>query len=488
MKHIMLQPIRMHQLILPISFIGLLVFSLFLPQWAMAGPGLDCKGSEEAYRLQGIPCRCINGKIVCDQPSGKSTSHSVNNAVKLQLFQGLLDAVMQGTENNATLQQQQEAKHQYDLQRKQKERELEFNRQKNFAEKKDKLLGTLKGAGTGKLVDFKNLDGDAEAMRKAAGDPFDQSADTAAKAKVSAGTNFFGTKLSEPEITTLMESKNDPIIVDLSKANTFIVQNLKQNETAIKKLQKQKTQRPACKEIIAKYNRQVDDMKKFQKQIEFTQSQLDEWRQKNDAAFWNAVIDGASFAIGEYFDYLKETRKGAENVKHNLELIETKLINEKVYTPAQIAGLKKKLNVRMAEHTMAKYSSDFSNITDYFDHVKNTIQSSVAEIGKTDADIKEFLSNPKVREYLSEYPTTDAAQFVAGKYIKALLEKKGFTKYSYVSIAQLAVNTVYNATDMYLSYKNICTLRNASGKEFAAVRHIQSQISNTYRKIVECNK
>lgn len=488
MKHILVQPGRMHQHVLPIFFIGLLVFSLFLPQWAMAGPALDCKGSEEAYRLQGIPCRCINGKIVCDQPSGKSSSHSVNNAIKLQLFQGLLDAVMQGPENNATFQQQQEAKRQYDLQRKQKERELEFNRQKNYAEKKDKLLGTLKGAGTGKLVDFKNLDGDAEAMRKAAGDHFDQSADTTAKDKVSAGTNFFGTTLSEPEITTLMESENDPTIVDLSKANTFAVQNLKQNETAIKKIEKQKTERPECKEMIAKYNRQVDDMKKFQKQIEFTQSQLDEWRQKNDAAFWNAVVDGASFAVGEYFDYLKETRKGAENIKHNLELIETKLINGKVYTTAQIASLKKKLNVRMAEHTIAKYSSDFSNITDYFDHVKNVIQSSVAEIGKTDADIKEFLSNPKVQEYLSEYPTTDAAQFLAGKYIKALLEKKGFTKYSYVSIAQLAVNTVYNATDMYLSYKNICTLRNSSGKEFAAARHIQSQISNTYSKIVECNK
>lgn len=483
----MSQPGRLHQQVLPIFFIALLVFYLVLPRCAVAGVAFDCEGSEAAYRLQGIPCKCINGKIVCDQPSGKSSSHSVNNAIKLQLFQGLLDAVMQGPENNATF-QQQEAKRQYDLQRKQKERELEFNRQKNFAEKKDKLLGTLKGAGTGKLVDFKNLDGDAEAMRKAAGDPFDQSADTTAKAKVFAETNFFGTKPSEPEITTLMESENDPIIVDLSKANTFVVQNLKQNEAAITKTEKQKTERPECKEMIAKYNRQVDDMKKFQKQIEFTQSQLDEWRQKNDAAFWNAVIDGASFAVGEYFDYLKETRKGAENIKHNLELIETKLINEKVYTPAQIASLKKKLNVRMAEHTIAKYSSDFSNITDYFDHVKNTIQSSVAEIGKTDGDIKEFLSNPKVREYLSEYPTTDAAQFLAGKYIKALLEKKGFTKYSYVSIAQLAVNTVYNATDMYLSYKNICTLRNASGKEFAAARHIQSQISNTYSKIVECNK
>lgn len=494
MKHIMSQPGRMHQQVLPIFFIGLLVFSLVLPQWAMAGPALDCKGSEEAYRLQGIPCRCINGQIVCDQPSSKSSSHSVNNAIKLQLFQGVLDAVMQGPENNAPSQQQLEAKRQYQLQRQQKERELEFERQKNFAEKKDKLLGILKGADKGKLADFKNLDGDAEAMSKAASDPFDKSSDTTGKAKVSTGTNFFGTTLSEPEITTLMESENDPIIVDLSKAKTFVAENLKQNEATIKKIEKQKeegkqkTERQECKDSIAKYNRQVDDMKKFQKQTELTQSQLDEWRQKNDAAFWNAVIDGASFAVSEYFDYLKETRRGAENIKHNLDLIETKLIKEKVYTPAQIASLKTKLNLRMAEHTIVNYSSKFNNITEYFDYVKNVIQSSVAEIEKTDVDIKEFISNPKVKEYLNENPTTDAAQFLVGKYMTALLEKKGFTKYSYVSIAQLAVNTVYNATDMYLSYKIICTLRNALGKELEAARHIQSQISNTYSKIVECNK
>jgi hypothetical protein len=97
-----------------------------------------------------------------------------------------------------------------------------------------------------------------------------------------------------------------------------------------------------------------------------------------------------------------------------------------------------------------------------------------------------LLSNPKVKEYLSEYPTIDAAQFLAGKSMTAFLAKKGFTKYSYVGIAQLVVNTAYNATDMYLSYKNICTLRNASGKDLESAKYIQSQIANTYNKIVEC--
>lgn len=379
-------------------------------------------------------------------------------------------------------------------QKEQKEKELELERQKDFADKKDHLLGDLKGT-SGALSDFKYTAGDAETIRKAAGDPFDQSSGTSGKVEISAGTNFFGTTLSKSEITTLMEPEMDPVVVDLSQAHDFVVQSLKQNEEAIKKIEgpkkeevKHKVDRPECRNIVAKYNKQVGDMQKFQKQIEFTKNQLDEWRQKNDAAFWNAVVDGASFAVGEYFDYIKKTRSGAENIKRNLELIETRLINEKVYTPAQIASLKTKLNLRMAEYTLAKHTSEFTDITEYLDYVKNVIQSSVTEIGKTDADVMKFLSNPKVKEYIGESPTVDAAQFLAGKSMTEFLAKKGFTRYSYVGIAQLVVNTAYNATDMYLSYKNICTLNKAFGTELESAKRIQSQINNTYDKIVACNK
>lgn len=160
MKYIMSQQDRMHQQSLPIFLIALsLVLALFSPPQAVAGPALDCEGSAKAYALQGIPCYCRNGQIVCDQPSGKSGSSknssnglSANNAIKLQLFQSVLDAVFLSPNNDASLQKQQEADRQYQLQRLQKERELELHRQKNFGEKRDQLLGALKGSGTGTLA------------------------------------------------------------------------------------------------------------------------------------------------------------------------------------------------------------------------------------------------------------------------------------------------------------------------------------------------
>jgi len=165
MKYIMSQSGRMHKQILSIFLIGLLlVFSLFSPlrAGAVPDPVLDCEASEKAYRLQGIPCYCKNGQIVCDQPSSKSSgsskksskkssSRSVNNAIKLQVFQSVLEAVFMGPQNNDSSQEKQEAQRQQQLQRAQKERALEFERQKNFTEKKNQIMGSLKGVSTEKL-------------------------------------------------------------------------------------------------------------------------------------------------------------------------------------------------------------------------------------------------------------------------------------------------------------------------------------------------
>ena len=492
----------------------ILLFSLFVPMQTWAGIEIQCEGTIRSWVLSGYyrtgECSCPTptSHPVCVTPSGSSKQspsrsnsggNSMENDIKQQLFQGVLEGLTQKPKRNSPSQQQQKAQQdeyrQLQMEREQKARALEFARQKDFAEKKGQLLGDLKGVSAGALADVKTLDGDAETMRREAGELFDQSTGSNRKIELSAGTDFFGTALSKPEISTLMEPDTDPVIVDVREAHTFVVQSLKQHEKAIKRMEppkkeekKEGVKKPDCGEMIAKYNRQIDDMKKFQKQTEFTKGQFDEWQQKNNAAFWATVVDGASFAFGEFFDYLKETRSGAENIKRNLELIEVRLINEKVYSPAQIARIKMQLNVRMAEYRMVKFSSEFGTVSDYFDYVKNVIQSSAAEIGSTDADIQELLANPKVKEYMGDFPTVDAAQFLVGKSITAFLATKGLAKFSYVGVAQLAVNTAYNVTDLYLSYKNICTLRNAAGKELEAARKIQGQLANSYNAIVACKK
>ncbi len=80
-------------------FAGMIVFFLALSGLSAAGPAIDCEGSAKAYRLQGIPCNCINGQIVCSTPSKKLSEgslkkgHSSQNRMKLQMMQSVTDEI-----------------------------------------------------------------------------------------------------------------------------------------------------------------------------------------------------------------------------------------------------------------------------------------------------------------------------------------------------------------------------------------------------------
>lgn len=81
--------------------IRLLILTMALaasPELAIAGAAVDCEGSARAYKAQGIPCYCQGGRIVCDSPSGSSSSGSSSkkglsrsNQMKLQMLQGAMD-------------------------------------------------------------------------------------------------------------------------------------------------------------------------------------------------------------------------------------------------------------------------------------------------------------------------------------------------------------------------------------------------------------
>ena len=153
MKHIMSRPGKTVHQLLPIFSIVLLVSLLAFSTSAMAGAAVDCEGSARAYRLQGIPCDCVNGQIVCNQSSGKSSkkssgSLSPKNAVKMQMFQGVLDAVFLSPKDQTSAQQQQDANRQYEQKMQMREKELELERQKNFSEKRDQLLAAMKGSSS----------------------------------------------------------------------------------------------------------------------------------------------------------------------------------------------------------------------------------------------------------------------------------------------------------------------------------------------------
>lgn len=158
----------MHRHSASICRVALLALSVMLPHQVRAGPALDCEGSAAAYRLQGIPCDCRNGRIVCDESTSANSSHrglSLENQMKLEVMESVTDAVasafIRWINGPTPAERAKSALRQQQLQRAQKEREmaLEFERQKLFAEKKQHILNDLKGVSTGTLELKTNFDG-----------------------------------------------------------------------------------------------------------------------------------------------------------------------------------------------------------------------------------------------------------------------------------------------------------------------------------------
>ena len=175
MKYIKFRPVMLNKHMMLIFLIALPVLSLIFPHRVMAGVALDCEGSAKAYRLQGIPCDCENGQIVCKQSSSGSSSKggpSTKNQMKLQVMESVTDAAadafVRWINGPSPEERAKETQRQQELDRKQKEREifLESERQKNFDVKKNQLMGSLKGVGKGTVGLKTNFDEDTQGSKR----------------------------------------------------------------------------------------------------------------------------------------------------------------------------------------------------------------------------------------------------------------------------------------------------------------------------------
>jgi hypothetical protein len=197
---------------------------LLLPSLTRAQfkPSMDCEGTIRAGEISGYykrgQCRCVRGQVVCEQPSGKKKSSSrmssndINNMVVGMMFQSMLTAMF--TDNKAHEQETLAAKLKADaekqkaaalaaLQAAEAKRMAEAEHQKMMQSYK-KLDGT-NDAGFKSLsqsdLNFKTLDGETETL--------------AANARTS-----FDAPLA----------LNDPRVVDLRDAQTYVVGNLKKDD------------------------------------------------------------------------------------------------------------------------------------------------------------------------------------------------------------------------------------------------------------------
>jgi hypothetical protein len=347
--------------------------------------------------------------------------------------------------------------------------------------KHDELMQKIKPLSTDNgNMDLKTIDGDAVVKAP------------------STATNFFGIALSDADINTLINSENDPMIVDLRNAQSFIVGNLKTEATVTtteaKKVDAEKkpeTLSPECLKIKTKLDGFIKNRENFQKTINLTQTELSSWEEQNDKAFWNAVKDGIGSTSGLFIDYVKETRSSAGMLKKNIELLQDKLIKDKVFTPAEISKYKSILDARMLTYDVSELASNFKDVIEYYDAVVNTMRAALLELSKTNSDYAAMYEDPRFIESFSAFPKVELSQFLSSKALQTFLVdpliKKGLIKkLPYVGIAQLAVSEIYNATDWITSYYTTCKLNDADGKATEAAKYLQQKIIETQDQLDNC--
>lgn len=428
-------------------------------------------------------------------------SNSLSVMVAGTLMQGILSGIFSSD-------QQQQKQKQIAAEQQQLKLAIEKEKQKKIKDSIDralhlKLMASYKSLQGAQQLDFKKMDGDMEGLSSNARNQFDGLTTITDTNKVLNGTNFFGTQLAQGEIQTLIDPDKDSVILDINNADKYIRENkitdsakvasLKNDTSKINKENKSAIKSTDCEALQKRLDNYFDQRNKFHKTIISTQADLNEWKQKNNDAMWNAAISGFEFAFGKFLNTIELRGSQAENIKNRLLPYEDALRKKGV----NVDDYMKTLNARIFNaNYLAKDVSEFKDAAEYDAFFRDAVQIGMAKIAESDTLYDKILKDSTVKQVLNDggYPQVDAEQFLAGKALEKFL-KGGFlrnlskfnNKIPYVTYAQFAVDQAYNALDWYLSYKRITQLHEVSGNELKAAMSLQMNIDKTVDELKRCN-
>lgn len=481
----------------------LILCFLLSPLPALAGPALDCEGSAKAYALQGIPCTCVNGQIVCDKPAGghKSkhgiTSGDINAMVVGTIFQGLLTSMFAppASSNNAqeALAAQQKAaalaaQQAAELQRAQ---EAAFQAEHNKMMQSFKQLDGSQGVAFKNLSDaslaFKTLDDDPESLAADARKPFD----TAAEPRPP--TPFFGDTMPLKDIQFLVNPENDPRVVDLRNATTYVAKNLKNEGDGSAPATKPRdgkangkpiTKAPDCAKLNRKLQGFITQRDKFSNTINLAQEQLTTWETANRNALLNAAKDGIEYFTGQLLEGVANRGKAADRLQRIYEKNAAQMAQEGV----DIAAIQAKIQRLKMLSSAGKISELTSNIMDWQTFIKDGMSGLMSQLTSSNQEVHALLDDPKLQKYFeTESPELKALLDIS----KIAASNKVFGKWvakkvPLIAGVELAINQSYNGLDWLLSFKRLTEANKINGKVLASAKALQQHIDDTSWALRDC--
>lgn len=492
--------------------ICLSVYSLLLVQSARAGsipevssPKSECAGTLDAWRSSGDPrannCRCVNNQLVCG-PSTSVGSASGSNSnfdqqIKMQvvgtIFQSLLTSLFSDDEGNqkaalaakaAALAAAQQAAEQQREQARAAQAAYEKMMQsfKQLDDSQGMAFQTLPDDSMG----FKTLDGNAETLEANARKPFDTaSAKTASKTvTVGGATPFFGDTMPKKDIRFLLNPENDPNVVDLRNAVSYVARNIKNGTDPEHAKGGPILRGPSCKQLTKRLAAYINQRKQFQKTIDLAQSQLNIWEKANRDALLSAAKDGLNYLTGELFEAFQMRSKAADR----LQRILAKNAKQMARDGLNVAAIEAKINRLRLLSSTGRLTDLAHNMTDWQDFIKNGLSSLMAQLTSSNQEIREMLEDPRMQRYFGqETPALNALldiTKIAASY--KVLGKWVAEKMPVVGGIELATNLIYDGTAYFISFHRLSKADKINGRVMDTARYIQQNIDDTSLALRSC--
>jgi len=490
--------------------VRLFSFCLFLllvagatPQCVMAGIEMDCEGSAAAYRLQGIDCTCINDQIVCGGSASKGVGRGLSSSAQLKgmvfgmVFESLLTSLFttpQASQADIQAAQQRAAELAWQQEQERQAREAAAQAAYEQMMQSYKMLSNSHQLGYKTISDtqigFKTLESETELLAAAARSPFDSA--PALKAPGSGGaTPFFGDTMPLEDIQLLVNSDNDPRVVDLRNAVTYVADNLAKDSErlAVALLRSASTdtgqpiiEAPDCQKLRKTLQSYVEQRQKFHKTILQSQEQLTVWEDANRNALVNAARDGFEYFAGMFLDVLKDRAEFAETVLQRINAQRDNLIKAGYNIAAYEAKLNRFKTIGTAADNIAK-ANDWQTL------MKDGISSLVAELTSSNVEIKAMMADPIMQQmFTTEMPRLNllldlsklaASEKVFGKWVAR--------KVPMIALLEISYKQTYNATDWLLSFHRIAEANRINGEVMNAARSLQRNIDETYASLQQCS-
>lgn len=346
-------------------------------------------------------------------------------------------------------------------------------------------------------IGFKTLESDTESLAASARKPFDtaeESGDSTSSYAGSGGTSFFGDTMPLVDIQFLVNPENDPNVIDLRNAVTYVVDNLKEdNEKMTEATQDAEESShgqpivtpPDCQKLKQRLAAYVVQRQNFHKTVLQAQEQLTIWENANRNALVNAAKDGVEYFAGAYLATLAKRGDNADKVRQILEKNKASMARDGLDVKKIEAVI-----LRVKNESLAGKSAWAANTgNDWQTFLKDGVSGLVAQLSNTNAEIKEMMSDSRMQKYF----TTDSPELNALYDIsKIAADSKVFGKWAakkvpIIALIEISYKQTYNAADWLLSFQRISEANRINGEVTNSARSLQRNIEETYETLQQCN-